>query len=39
MSTTEQQAIEEARKKFREIYTNVKLGGKGKYRKDITTNY
>ncbi len=33
MSTTEQtqNAIEEARKKFSEMYSNVKLGGKGKF--------
>jgi len=30
MSTDDQQkAIEEARKKFSEMYSNVKLGGKG----------
>ncbi len=33
MSTAEQtqKAIEEARKKFSEMYSNVKLGGKGLY--------
>lgn len=33
MSTAEQtqKAIEEARKKFSEMYSNVKLGGKGFY--------
>lgn len=34
MSTAEQnqKAIEEARKKFSEMYSNVKLGGKGNYK-------
>ncbi len=34
MSTAEQQqAIEESRKKFSEMYSNVKLGGKGNIRR------